>query len=90
MTFGLSNWTASKSVRSVRAGNLTNEVTMENLTDEQLRRVTGDELRRLQAKRFEDIETQATLIRQRRQLVLLSTVLAACCAVMLVLLGALK
>lgn len=61
---------------------------MENLTDEQLRRVTGDELRRLQAKRFEDIETQARLIRQRRQLALLSTVLAACCAVMLVLLGA--
>lgn len=60
---------------------------MENLTDEQLRRVTGDELRRLQAKRLEDIETQATLIRQRRQLALLSTVLAACCAVMLVLLG---
>lgn len=60
---------------------------MENLTDEQLRRVTGDELRRLQAKRFEDIETQATLIRQRHQLALLSTVLAACCAVMLVLLG---
>lgn len=53
---------------------------MENLTDEQLRRVTGDELRRLQAKLQEHIQEHCRLTQiigmQRRLLMVLVAFLA--------------